>query len=621
MKTIYLFEAESVNKYRENIIKERLVYIKYLMDNTNDKKEVSRLEKIYNCLYNINYDSNGKLRTLNGMFTYINQTMTENKGLIPDLPTNDQIQTIDEKAAAFKKLHEVEFNAYLTRFEKVNIDKADNNQKSDDAKSVLSPENPEDNKKALSKIREISSIFGLTNIIGLEPKRQPSSKDMENQKELKLQQKTGDPLANPEDNEEETKQIDKEKSNPDPEQQSSGEDATPKPEDGSNNDKSKQELQSFIGSTVEAYMESIDDPSEYSPENFKKWCEDNDISNLKMDEKTQNIFYELCNKAIKATIDKEDEGVDDDMDQAADEFDDSLDGSDEQHESYIPVILNMIVEDGATKVAAGAGAAAAAAGIGSKVAQIGMANKLAAINSATKLGYNPAMVDFFGAHAGPAAQFASSGLGQTLLASGPQLMAIAGGIAAIAATVALVRHAKRKRTEKMTAGLKKQIESEKDPKRKAELQKNYDNMMKACYDKNGKPRPHPKMKDIPKEDRKAFKDSYNEMRKDKTLKNVGKSYLKNGGKDALKQDLAKIDKISKKDRKNAEKAETTVKDKDGSEIIARKKKNGSGSTYVRKKNGKEIGYATRDEFQAAKKAAKESLSRKSLSDYLLESLQ
>lgn len=88
-------------------------------------------------------------------------------------------------------------------------------------------------------------------------------------KNLNFSKKTGDPLANPEDNEEETKQIDKEKSNPDPEQQSSGEDATPKPEDGSNNDKSKQELQSFIGSTVEAYMESIDDPSEYSPENFK----------------------------------------------------------------------------------------------------------------------------------------------------------------------------------------------------------------------------------------------------------------------------------------------------------------------------------------------------------------
>jgi len=196
MKTIYLFEAESVNKYRENIVKERLVYIKYLMDNTTDKKEISKLEKIYNCLYNINYDSNGKLRTLNDMFTYINQTMTENKGLIPDLPTNDQIQAIDEKATTFKKLHEDEFNAHLTRFEKANIDKADNKPKVNDVKSVMSPENPEDNKKALSKIREISSVFGLTNIIGLEPKRQPSSKDIENQKEIKLQQKTGDPLAN-----------------------------------------------------------------------------------------------------------------------------------------------------------------------------------------------------------------------------------------------------------------------------------------------------------------------------------------------------------------------------------------------------------------------------------------
>lgn len=195
MKSIYLFEAESVNKYRENIVKERLVYIEYLMDHTEDKKEVTRLELMYQSLYNINYDANGKLRTLNDMFTYINQTMTENKGLIPGLPTNDQIMTIDKKAAAFKELHKTDFESYLARFEKSNIDKAQSNKSDDDAKSVLSPEHPEDNKKALEEIRKISSIFGLTNIIGLEPKRQASQNDIKRQEELKKQQQDGDPNA------------------------------------------------------------------------------------------------------------------------------------------------------------------------------------------------------------------------------------------------------------------------------------------------------------------------------------------------------------------------------------------------------------------------------------------
>lgn len=201
MKSIYLFEAENVNKSRETIVKERLVYLKYLMDNTSNKKEVTKLEKMYNCLYNLNYNVNGRLRSLNDMFTYINQTMTENKGLIPDLPTNDQIISIDEKAKAFKELHKSDFDAYLTRFDKTNIDKAETKKTDDSAKSVLSPENPQDNKKALEEIRKISSVFGLTNIIGLEPTRQASKEDVKRQEELKKQQQDGDPKATQHDKE------------------------------------------------------------------------------------------------------------------------------------------------------------------------------------------------------------------------------------------------------------------------------------------------------------------------------------------------------------------------------------------------------------------------------------
>ena len=121
MKSIYLLEAEGKLKYRENIIKERLTYLQYLMDNTKDKKERTSLERMYTCLYNINYNVNGKLRTISDMFTYCNQIMTENKGIIPGLPTEEQIENIDEKASAFKNLHKSDYEAYLTRFEKSNL--------------------------------------------------------------------------------------------------------------------------------------------------------------------------------------------------------------------------------------------------------------------------------------------------------------------------------------------------------------------------------------------------------------------------------------------------------------------------------------------------------------------
>lgn len=64
--------------------------------------------------------------------------------------------------------------------------------------------------------------------------------------------------------------------------------------------------------------------------------------------------------------------------------------------------------------------------------------------------------------------------------------------------------------------------------------------------------------------------------------------------------------------------EEVVKDKDGSEIHARKKERGDGYTYVRIKNGKEIGYASKEDFQKAqqRKAKNESLGCISLVDFI-----
>ena len=612
MKSIYLFEAESVNKYRENIIKERLVYIKYLMDNTSDKKEVSKLEKIYNCLYNINYDSNGKLRTLNDMFTYINQTMTENKGLIPDLPTNDQIQTIDEKAAAFKKLHEVEFNAYLTRFEKVNIDKADNNQKSDDAKSVLSPENPEDNKKALSKIREISSIFGLTNIIGLEPKRQPSSKDMENQKELKLQQKTGDPGAKPEGNEEETEQINKEKSNTEPEQQPGGEDTTKKPgkkpedtgdkddtDDMSNmDDKQKQSIQ-ILQELVDSYLEDTG-ATEYDEQSIDDWASDADVqADLEADDDQYKDFMDKFKSVVKDTIDDTGDDNADDVDKAEEVFGESLVLYDDMSSAYV------FEREASTN---------------KKIRK----HVVRSVLKSTK-----------------------DDMGAGLIASGIMLTT---GIAATPAAVIGVaamgaRRIKRERTRNLLAGMRDAIEKESDPDKKKELMDKYKVAMKANMKPNGKISTFTQTKNLSPDEL----NSYNEIKSEaKQYRKAGRKYRFNNPdfettgltKDAKKSGVADEIKQAQKNRDSGKKSimdkpkskndegsedEEVVKDKDGSEIAVRKKKNGKGSTYIRKKNGKEIGYATKDEYKAAKnsseKQQKESLSRKSLSDYLLESLQ
>ena len=101
----------------------------------------------------------------------------------------------------------------------------------------------------------------------------------------------------------------------------------------------------------------------------------------------------------------------------------------------------------------------------------------------------------------------------------------------------------------------------------------------------------------------------------------GKKYKKEQRKELMKARLSQATGISDlkdtvddvKSEKNYQdskkKKEKVVKDKDGSEIHARPKKNGDGTTYVRTKNGKEIGYANKEDFQKAqkRKAQNESL--------------
>ena len=561
MKSIYLFEAENVNKFRENIVKERLVYLKYLMDNTSNKKEVTKLEKMYNCLYNLNYNVNGRLRSLNDMFTYINQIMTENKGLIPDLPTNDQITTIDEKAKAFKELHKSDFDAYLTRFDKTNIDKAETKKTDDSAKSVLSPENPQDNKKALEEIRKISSVFGLTNIIGLEPTRQASKEDVKRQEELKKQQQDGDPKAT---------QHDKEATQEEP------------------TDKPKEEP---------AKTEENPDKSEGEPTKPEEPTDksDKEPTDEEVDEMINELTKDMNDEEVEEFV-ADFEDMDEDDFEDLDEFKEPEENKDKSGEKESKN-ENLNISEDKRILKGDRGVVGKAVNIGGDLFKRSIKTALAASWSA-----NVAPLKVIGALP------------------------------------------KRAKTRKQMAYLQKQADSAKDPKEKEKLLKQKEAIKLCSFSRDGTYIVDPiqrkaRQKDLIKSGKISKDDVLDKKEMKELTKNAKefaktpeyKEYKKDAKKDLRKAKLKQafgvteikdFAKQTKEEIKGGNKKEKSVKDKDGSEIIARAKKNGSGTTYVRKKNGKETGYATKDEFQAAQKSAtKESYQMKSLHDYLLESLQ
>lgn len=182
----------------ESICKERLVYIKFVMDTTTNNVEKVKMERMYNAIYNCCFDANGKVRTMEDLYTYLNETMVENKGEIPGLPTNDQVVNIDDKCKAWRKTSPDKFDAYMARLNKENLDKA-GTKKSDKAKDLLSPDKPDSNTEALDKIRDLSTKYGFTNILGLEPNRQASKEDDEKKDEVNKQQKDGSPDADNKD--------------------------------------------------------------------------------------------------------------------------------------------------------------------------------------------------------------------------------------------------------------------------------------------------------------------------------------------------------------------------------------------------------------------------------------
>lgn len=178
----------------ESICKERLIYIKYVMDTTTNNVEKVKMERMYNAIYNCCFDANGKARSMDDLYTYLNDTMIANKGEIPGLPTNDQVTNIDDKCKAWRKLSPDKFDAYMAHLNKELLDKT-GTKKTDKAKDLLSPDNEGSDTEIMTKIRDLSTKYGFTNILGLEPTRKASKDDDEKKDEINKQKKDGSPNA------------------------------------------------------------------------------------------------------------------------------------------------------------------------------------------------------------------------------------------------------------------------------------------------------------------------------------------------------------------------------------------------------------------------------------------
>lgn len=148
---------------------------------------------------------------------------------------------------------------------------------------------------------------------------------------------------------------------------------------------------------------------------------------------------------------------------------------------------------------------------------------------------------------------------------------------------------------------------EKDPEKKKEYQNYLELYSKAAIGKTGTTKAG-----MSKIERYKHPEEYKKLDKflkdnKKNLKTMGTEYIKENP-HSWKDEAHKIawnHLATKKEKEDLiNKQEEVVKDKDGSEIHARAKKTGHGTTYVRTKNGKETGYATKDEFARAKKKSK-----------------
>ena len=359
------------------------------------------------------------------------------------------------------------------------------------------------------------------------------------------------------------------------------------------------EILDFVTNIISQYTDSLSDLSDYSESGFKKWCEDNGIGDMDWDDDAKKNFYKLCDTALSNMKD-----TDDSVKESFEILDlnillEAAPNNDSQNSpKFSKEDAQKLLKQARDEVWSGMktyGKKKATNWSGDQL------NKLADKIMVSIKNKKTSSAEEY-ANAGISAGKAFSkvpGIGKALAGisalSGPQVALITVSVAAVAAgTVVAVRQIKKKKNEKILAGVKAKVEEYKksgDTEKAKFYGDFYEKLKKTCLDDKGKPRVSPDLDKLPEKDRDMFSTLYNRIKKNKNIIKAGKT--------------------------SASK-EHVVKDKDGSEIHARRKKTGIGMTYVRMKDGKEIGYATKDEFRAAKSSNE---SYTGLSDFIRESVE
>lgn len=554
-------KEEQEEASRWDITNSRLAYLQWVIDNTKDKEKSNKLQEMYNALYNITYDTGGDIRSLDDTISYITQTMQNNKGLIPGLPSNDQIEEIDKKAASFKELHPEEYESYIKRLESSNLDKS-KKDKEDQADSVLSPADTKDDKDARDKLATLTSIFGFTNIIGLEPNRKPSAEDIKKKSELKKDQKDNALLQDTEDEETALKK-------PETSGEESGEESSDESGEESS-DESDEELSDieedmimYVVMMAEEYLDQFEG-EEYDEADVDKWLDEQDLESdlgIETDEEKKG-FRDAMKQEIKNELESEsDEGGEESGEQTT--------------ESLLEFSQNFIFELFGRKDAFKA--TKKNAEMFNKYGDGAYKPEVTAKELQKARKKNANAVKF-----NKAANLLTGPLGAAII------------------------NKKQDNMKKRMAGMKSMIDSTQDPDEKEKLQKNYDMMMKACVTKKGRFRARPKLKNLSPEERAEFKSKYKEIKQSKTIRQAGKDYMIKH-EDFADQVLQ--DKISKKkEEKEIKKGnvEKTSMD-DGSTLVARKSERDGHMIYTREKGGKTVEYMDKDEYQKRLASKKESV--------------
>lgn len=550
-------KEEQEEASRWDITNSRLAYLQWVIDNTKDKEKSNKLQEMYNALYNITYDTGGDIRSLDDTISYITQTMQNNKGLIPGLPSNDQIEEIDKKAASFEELHPEEYESYIKRLESSNLDKS-KKDKEDQADSVLSPADTKDDKDARNKLATLTSIFGFTNIIGLEPNRKPSAEDMKKKTELKKDQKDNALLQDTEDDE---TSIKKPETSGEESSDESGEESSD--ESGEELSDIEEDMIMYVVMMAEEYLDQFEG-EDYDEADVDKWLDEQDLeSDLGLEtEEEKKGFRDAMKQEIKNELESEsDEGGEESGEQTT--------------ESLLEFSQNFIFElfgrNDAFKAAKKNAEMFNKYGDGAYKPEVTVKE----LQKARKK--NASAVKF-----NKAANLLTGPLGAAII------------------------NKKQDNMKKRMAGMKSMIDSTQDPDEKEKLQKNYDMMMKACVTKKGRFRARPKLKSLSPEERAEFKSKYKEIKQSKTIRQAGKDYMIKH-EDFADQVLQ--DKVSKKkEEKEIKKGnvEKTSMD-DGSTLVARKSERDGHMIYTREKGGKTIEYMDKDDYQKRLASKKESV--------------